>query len=435
MMMKNEPMTILTYTALCGFIATLAACEKPKAVMPTPLPPAVSTAIVATRDIPMKHDFPATITSPQMVDINARVSGWLLSQDTPDGAHVKKGQLLYNIDPAQYKIQLDAANAQAAQANAQLTVSRGQLDAAVAQKVYAQATYDRNKGLVASGAVSKESWDQITENLAAANASVEQANGNIALAQGSALSANATIENAKLNLEWCVVESPLDGIMGASSYFAGSLVGDASKQLLNTVVQMDPMWASFSPSANFLPTILANQKVGDLPAIVTLTGASNVPAPGLPLTLGVDSPYVEGRLVMVNNQISGTSDTILMRVEFPNVTGVFRPGAYATVTVQLGTQKNAVVIPRTAVFARQTELFVWVVKDDETVESVAVDAQSVYEDVLVINGGVAPGTKIVSEGVGKLRAGMKVRDMGATAPASPAKPATLAPAASTGGKG
>ncbi len=391
-------------------IATLSSCEKPKPAGLPQLDPVVSTVLVGTRDIPLTHDFPATITSPQSVDINARVTGWLLEQDTPDGSVVKKDQLLYRIDPSQFQVQLDAANAQLAQAKAQLEAADGQRDAAVAQEVLAQATYDRNQPLVAAGAVSKEQWDQITANLAESKASVEQANSNIALAQAGALSATASIESAKLNLEWCTIKSPLDGTMGASKYFEGSLVGDASKQLLNTVVQMDPMWASFSPSANYLPIILAKQGTTQLPATVTLTGAAYAPGPDKPVTLGANPPTVEGKLVMVNNQISGTSDTILMRIEFPNAAQIFRPGAYATVTLNLGTRKDAVVVPRTAVFARQTEMFVWKVNADTTVESVAVEPVSVYGDEIVLASGLAPGTKIVAEGVGKLRAGMKVKD-------------------------
>ncbi len=427
MKMKNEstaepsrkPLVATTTTTLCVFIVSLTGCEKPPAAGLPQLSPEVETVVVGTRDIPITHDFPATITSPQDVDINARVSGWLLEQNTPDGAFVKKDQLLYRVDPSQYQIQLDAANAQLAQAKAQLEAAVGQRDAATAQNVLAQAIYDRNQPLVAAGAVSQEQWDQITANLAEAKASVEQANGNIAIAQASALSANASIESAKLNLAWCTITSPLDGMMGASSYFEGSLVGDAGKQLLNTVVQMDPMWASFSPSANYLPIVLAKQGTGKLPATVTLTGATTAPPPGTAVSLGSNAPTVEGHLVMVNNQITGTSDTILMRVEFPNAAQLFRPGAYATVTLNLGVRKDAIVVPRTAVFARQTELFVWKVNDDTTVESLAVEVISAYEQDLVLAGGVTPGTKIVSEGVNKLRAGMKVMEA-ASKPTTPA---------------
>lgn len=414
------PMTLTALTvSLAVSLATLSACKKPAAGL-SEMVPTVTTALVGTRDIAMTRDFPATLTSPEMVDINARVTGWLLSQSTPDGATVKKGQLLYSIDPSQYAITLDSANAQLAQSSAQVEVGQAQLESALAQQVYAQSTFDRNKPLVATGAVSKETFDSYTANLAEAIASVEQARANIQLYQANELAAKATIATAQLNLSYCTVESPLDGIMGASKFFEGSLVGDGGKQTLNTVVQMDPMWASFSPSANLLPSFLANRAAGLLSAKVTLTGASAVPTAGLPLSLGKNSPSAEGRLVMVDNEVSGTSDTILMRVEFPNPTSVFRPGAYVTVTVELGVERDAIVVPMSAVFARQTEIFVWKVNADDTVESVAVKVVSAYEKDLVISGGVTPGTRIVTQGIAKLRAGMKVNDVTATAASTPA---------------
>jgi membrane fusion protein (multidrug efflux system) len=426
-------MTLTALTvSLAVSLATLSACERPKPGLPV-IVPTVTTALVGTRDIAMTRDFPATLTSPEMVDINARVTGWLLEQSTPDGATVKKGQLLYSIDPSQYSITLDSANAQLAQSSAQVEVGQAQLESALAQQVYAQATFDRNKPLVATGAVSKETFDGYTANLAEAIASVEQARANIQLYQANELAAKATIATAQLNLSYCTVESPLDGIMGASKFFEGSLVGDGGKQTLNTVVQMDPMWASFSPSANFLPSFLVNQAAGSLGAKVTLTGASAAPVAGVRLSLGRNSPSAEGRLVMVDNEVSETSDTILMRVEFPNPTSVFRPGAYVTVTVELGVERGAIVVPVSAVFARQTEMFVWKVNTDDTVESVAVQVVSAHEKDLVISGGVTPGTRIVTQGVAKLRAGMKVNDVTATAASTPAAstPAASTPATST----
>ena len=407
-------MTLTAITvSLAVSLATLSACERPKPGLPV-IVPTVTTALVVTRDIPMRRDFPATLTSPEMVDINARVTGWLLEQSTPDGATVKKGQLLYSIDPSQYAITLDSANAQLAQSSAQVEVGQAQLESALAQQVYAQATFDRNKPLVATGAVSKETFDGYTANLAEAIASVEQARANIQLYQANELAAKATIATAQLNLSYCTVKSPLDGIMGASKFFEGSLVGDGGKQTLNTVVQMDPMWASFSPSANFLPGFLVNQAAGSLGAKVTLTGASAAPVAGVPLSLGRNSPSAEG-------------------VEFPNPTSVFRPGAYVTVTVELGVERGATVVPVSAVFARQTEMFVWKVNADDTVESVVVNVISAHEKDLVISSGITPGTRIVTEGVAKLRAGMKVNDVTATATSTPAAstPAASTPAAST----
>lgn len=156
----NSMNQIVIATAVVLAALATSACEN-KMVMPTP--PAevpVRTALVELKDIANEYEFPAAIKSPQMVEINARVPGWLLAQVTPDGATVKKGQILYSIDPSQYRIALDAANAQLAQATAQGESGKSKLDQANAQLVFAQGTYDRNKGLVESGAVSKEKFDQ-----------------------------------------------------------------------------------------------------------------------------------------------------------------------------------------------------------------------------------------------------------------------------------
>ncbi len=409
--------TSRTFAAITGFAACLAtlaslpSCRK--AEQPAATPPAVTvrTEAVTTQDIPLAYRFPATIQSPRTVDINARVPGWLESQVTPDGARVNDGQVLYKIDPSQYQIALEAAQAKLAQAKAQEEVAKARLDTATAQRTFAQATFDRNKDLVSSGAVSQERFDGITAQLAEAKAAVEQANADIASAKANELAAIADIKNAELNLSYCTVTSSLNGLLGASKYYEGSLVGDGGKQLLNTVVQTDPMWAGFSPSANYLPVMLANQKAGTLTAVVTLEGASTAAEPGTPLRVTDASPKVTGRLIFVDSTVTGTSDTVLMRIEFANPETVFRPGAYATVEIGLGVQSGAIVLPEEAVFARQTELFVWRVKQDDTVESIRIDAVSKHQDLIVIAPGtIAKGDRIVVAGVAKLKAGDKIRE-------------------------
>ena len=401
----------LASIAAVATLATLASCRRAEPPRAAPEGVAVRTAAVVTVDIPLAYEFPATIQSPQEVEINARVPGWLQTQATPDGARVKKGQLLYTIDPSQYRIALDAAQAKLAQATAQEEVAKARLDTATAQRTFAQSTYDRNKDLVSSGAVSQERFDQITAQLAEAKAAVEQANADIASAKANELAARADIANAELNLSYCTVSSPLDGLMGPSKFFEGTLVGNAGQQTLNTVVQTDPMWAGFSPSANYLPVMLANQKAGTLTARVVLAGATSAAEPSTPLRVTDTSPAAEGKLVFVDSMVTGSSDTVLMRIEFTNPETVFRPGAYATVEIGLGTQKDAIVVPEEAIFARQTELFVWRVKSDDTVESIGINAVSKNKDNIVIAPGtIAKGDRIVVAGVAKLKAGDKIRE-------------------------
>ncbi len=407
----------------------------------TPPPITVRTQVIVPQDVPVEITFPATIDSPRTVEVAARVPGWLQSQPIADGALVKPGDVLYQVDPLQYRIQLDAANARVKQAIAQEQAARAQAESARAALVLAQATFERNKGLVDSGAISKERWDQITADLARAKATADQAAADIALAQANQASAKADAENAQLKLSWCTVSSPLAGQLGASKVDVGSLVGEANSQALNTIVQIDPLWAGFKPSARLLPAIVGARDQGVLTAHVELPGAITTARPGLPIGVTDGAPRAEGKLVFLDNQVGQTTDTLLLRVEFPNGSGHFRPGGYAQVTLGLGMQKSAIVVPKSAAFARQTELLVWVLKDDGTVQSAVIEPLAAWNNDVIVQSGLKPGDRIVIEGLAKLRPGAKVVDLGAGTsagvtsnaepPAREAEPAT-APEAKPG---
>ena len=398
---------------------------------PAPPPITVRTKVIEPMDVPVEVTFPATIDSPRTVEVSARAAGWLQAQPVADGALVKPGDVLYQVDPSQYRIQLDAANARVKQAIAQEQAARAQAEGAQAALVLAQSTFERNKGLVDSGAISKERWDQITADLARAKATADQAAADIALAQANEASARADAENAQLKLSWCTVSSPLDGQLGASKAYVGSLVGEAGSQVLNTIVQIDPLWAGFKPSARLLPAIVGARDQGTLTAHVELPGAITTAHPGMPIGMTDGAPRAEGKLVFLDNQVGQTTDTLLLRVEFPNASGHFRPGGYAQVTLGLGMQKSAIVVPQSATFARQTELLVWVLKGDGTVQSVTIEPLAAWNNEVIVQSGLAAGDRIVVEGLAKLRPGVKVIDLGASAqpgsgvtepPASEAKP-------------
>lgn len=398
---------VLIVTASCG--------QAPPPFTPPPI--TVRTQVIVPQDVPVEVTFPATIDSPRTVEVAARAAGWLQEQQVADGALVKPGDVLYQVDPSQYRIQLDAANARVDQAKAQEEVARAQAEAAAAALVLAQSTFDRNKGLVDSGAISKERWDQLTADLARAKATADQATADIALARANQASAKADAENAQLKLSWCTVTSPLTGQLGASKAFVGSLVGEASSQVLNTIVQVDPLWAGFKPSARVLPAIIGARDHGTLTARVELPGAITTARPGMPIGVTDGAPTAEGKLVFLDNQVGQTTDTLLLRVEFPNGPGHFRPGGYAQVTLGLGMQKEAIVVPKSATFARQTELLVWVLKDDATVQSVVIEPLAAWNNDIIVQSGLKAGDRIVIEGLAKLRPGATVVDLGAGASA------------------
>ena len=399
-------------------LATIMVASCSQAPQPPAAPPIkVRTMVIEPRDVPVEVTFPATIDSPRTVEVAARVPGWLQAQPVADGSMVKPGDVLYQVDPSQYRIQLDAANARVEQAKAQEQVARAQAEAAQAALLLAQSTYDRNKGLVDSGAISRERWDQVTADLAKSKATADQAAADIALAQANQASARADAENAQLKLSWCTVASPMQGQLGASRAFVGSVVGEASNQVLNTIVQVDPLWAGFKPSARVLPAIVGARDRGNLTVRVELPGAITTARPGMPLGLGDAPPRAEGRLVFLDNEVGQTTDTLLLRVEFPNGNGHFRPGGYAQVTLGLGMQQGAIVVPKSATFARQTELLVWVLGDDGTVQSVTIDPLAAWNNDVIVESGLKAGQRIVVEGLAKLRPGVKVVDLGAQPPA------------------
>lgn len=398
---------------------------------PTPPPITVRTQVVVPQDVPVEITFPATIDSPRTVDVAARAPGWLQAQPIADGSLVKPGDVLYQVDPSQYRIQLDAANARVEQAKAQEEVARAQAEAAAAALVLAQSTFDRNKGLVDSGAISKERWDQLTADLAKSKATADQSAADIALAQANQASAKADAENAQLKLSWCTVTSPLHGQLGASTADVGSLVGEANSQVLNTIVQVDPLWAGFKPSARVLPAIVGARDQGTLTARVELPGAITTARPGMPIGTTDGAPKAEGKLVFLDNHVGQTTDTLLLRVEFPNAAGHFRKGGYAQVTLGLGMQKDAIVVPKSATFARQTELLVWVLKDDGTVQSAVIEPLAAWNNDIIVQSGLKAGERIVIEGLAKLRPGVKVVDLGAGASSPPAGAAAASQAPDT----
>lgn len=424
-----------TIAASLVLLGAVSCGQAPPQLAPAPI--TVRTQVIVPQDVPVEITFPATIDSPRTVEVAARASGWLQAQSIADGALVNPGDVLYQVDPAQYRIQLDAANARVEQAKAQEDVARAQAEAAGAALVLAQSTFDRNKGLVDSGAISKERWDQLTADLVKSKATADQATADIALAQANQASARADAENAQLKLSWCTVTSPLKGQLGASKADVGSLVGEANSQVLNTIVQVDPLWAGFKPSARVLPAIVGARDHGVLTARVELPGAITTARPGMPIGVTDGALKAEGKLVFLDNQVGQTTDTLLLRVEFLNASGHFRPGGYAQVTLGLGMQKDAILVPKSATFARQTELLVWILNDDGTVQSTVIDPLAAWNNDIIVQSGLKAGERIVVEGLAKLRPGVKVVDLGAssagmpdgTVPETPSAPDGAPPAA------
>lgn len=372
--------------ALCALAASCGGTQPPAAA---PAEVTVRTVVAESKAVKRERLYPGLTASVRPVVISARVAGFLDKQNIADGSAVKSGDLLYTIDQRPFEASL-------AQARAALAQALAQVPSAKAARDFAAREVDRNRPLVATGAISKQTFDQLETKLVEADAQLQAANAQVDAGK-------AQVEVAELNLSYCRITAPMDGLLGALSVAEGQMVGPGYTVQLNELVQLDPMWVEFSPSATEWPMIRDRLALGEVKARVAYGGVEGIEA--------------EGTLTFSSNVVSDTTSTIMLRVTFPNPAGAFRPGTFCNIKVDLGEIPGVVMIPTSALVARETEFFVWRVKQDGTVENVRVEASIRDNDMVGISNGVSAGDRIVSAGTQKLKDGAKVVEQGA-APAA-----------------
>jgi membrane fusion protein (multidrug efflux system) len=372
-------------SGLCLMLMVLAGCET-KEARPEAGPPEVEVTEIVQQDVPIFEEWVAQLNGPTNAEITPKVQGYLLTQNYENGYFVKKGQLLYTIDPRPFEAQLDQAKAEVAVAEA--NVSRTQADV------------DRDTPLAAQNAIPKKQLDNDVANLASWKAQ-QQAK-------------QAQMQQAELNLAWTKVYSPVNGIAGVSTSQIGDLVGTTTK--MTTVSQIDPIWAYFNISEsaflNVAPRInriirgSGNLKSADLPPVEFIQ-ANGEPYP------------VRGQFIYVNRQVGTQTGTIQLAAQFPNEGGTLRPGGYGQVRVQTGMSKNALLIPQAAVIEVQSLYQVVVVTPDNKASFRPVKVGERVGPNWVISEGLKPGEKVIVEGFMKVREGVPVSPK----PYAPAKPA------------
>ncbi|WP_244082117.1 efflux RND transporter periplasmic adaptor subunit [Desulforhabdus sp. TSK] len=302
------------------------------------------------------------------VAIKAQVTGELVSVQFKEGQEVKKGDLLFTIDPRPFEAKLRQAEANLARDRAQLQNARKQAErySSVAQKGY----------------VSAEQFDQITANAAALEASVK--------------AGEAAVESARLELKYCSIRSPLDGVAGVVKIDQGNIVKASDKDNVLVVInQVRPIYVSFSvPEQNLfsLRKYMASQKLE-----VTAT------VPG-----GEDRPP-RGELTFLDNTVDPATGTIQLKATFANTEKLLWPGQFVNVLLRLTTLEGAVVIPGEAVQTGQEGPYVYVVKPDFTVEYRKVVLGRPVDNEIVILQGLAPGEKVVTDGQLRLAPGTQVK--------------------------
>ena len=354
----------------------LTACEK-KEEAPKPGPPEVQVADVLQTDVPKSADWVAQLNGPVNAEITPKVQGYLLRQSYQNGYFVKKGQLLFELDPRQYQAALDKAKADVAIAEANLA----RVDADVA----------RDTPLAAQNAIPQKQLDN------------DLANQNSWKAQVQA--AKAAEQNAELNLAWTKVYSPIDGIAGVSNSQVGDLVGTATK--MATVSEVNPIWAYFNISEGLFLSF-APQVTGIISGKVSASWLKRIP---VEFTQANNEPYPHrGTIIYVNRQVGTSTGTIQLAAEFPNPDAVLRPGGFGSVRIQTGVDKNALLVPQAAVIEVQSQYQLIVLTPDNKALFRPVKMGERVGPNWIVTEGLKPGERVVVEGI------LKVQQFAAQAP-------------------
>ena len=344
----------------------LAGCAEKQAAGPPP-PPDVQVAEVEQRDVPVYGEWVAQLNGPVNSDITPKVQGYLLSQDYVNGSLVKKGQLLFQIDPRPLQAALDQAKAEVGRADSTMT----------------RATNDvtRDTPLAAQSAIPQK---QLDDDLA-----------NVNSAKAGLAAAKAAQEQAELNLGWTKVYSPVDGIAGVANSQIGDLVGTTTK--MATVSQINPIWAYFNISET-LYLSFAQQ-------ISKVLTRGNVTTPvSVEYLQANDAPYpFKGKIIFVNREITAGTGTIQLAAAFPNKDAILRPGGFGRVRVQTTTAKDALLIPQAAVIEVQSQYQVIVVGSDNKATIRPVKMGDRVDTNWIVAEGLKPGERVVVEGIQRVQ--------------------------------
>jgi len=345
----------------------LIGCFK-KEAPPKPGPPDVLVTNVVQRDVPTYGEWVAQLNGPVNADITPKVQGYLLQQNYQNGFFVKKGQLLFTLDPRQYQADLEEAKAKLAVAQANL--SRADNDVA------------RDTPLAAQQAIPQKDLDTDLSNQEAMRAQVTAQKANIA--------------NAELNLAWTKVYSPIDGIAGVSNSQVGDLVGTSTK--MATVSEVNPIWAYFNVSES-----LYLQFAGRITAFIA---GKRSPGREVPVEFiqSNDEPYPErGRIIYVNRQVGTSTGTIQMAAEFPNRDAALRPGGFGRIRIKIGDNPSALLVPQPAVIEVQSDYMLIVLTPDNKARFRPVKVGERVGPDWIITEGLKPGERVVVEGVEKIQ--------------------------------
>jgi membrane fusion protein (multidrug efflux system) len=372
---------LLTAALLVSMAMSLGACRKEKKAAAVMIP-VVETVTVVQKDVPITKEWVGVVDGFVNATIRAQVTGYLIRQNYIEGQAVRKGQVLFEIDPRSFQTALNQAKAQLSQQ--------------MARYEQAKANLGRIKPLAAKNAVSQRDLDDAVGTELSARASVE--------------AAQAAVEEAQLNLDFTRVTSPVDGIAGIAKTQIGDLVGPSAQGELTSVSTLDPIKVYINISEQeYLKAVESEKRIETLPLELILTDGSTYPH--------------QGHFSVMDRQVDPTTGTMKIGILFPNKDNILRPGQYGRIRATVRVKEGALLIPQRAVTEIQGRYLVAVVGADNKVEIRPVQAGERIGSDWIIDKGLNPGEQVVAEGTQKMHPGMTV-----TPRPFPTEATTVAPA-------
>ncbi len=382
-------MSNLLFAIVLSALVFLAGCQREAPAAAAQMPPPEVTVVSAIQeDVPVTGSWIATLDGFTNAQIQPQVTGYVIRQTYREGSFVHKDDVLFEIDPRPFQAALDQAKGQLAQA-------KGQLAQAQAQLGLAEINVNRDTPLAKVRAIAQSQLDNDVQTRATAQATIETYKAAIETSQ-------AAIETAQLNLGWTKVRSLVDGIAGIATIQIGNLVSPTN--VLTTVSQVNPIKAYFPISEQEYLQVSDRIKPG--PGGDWLRNSAAIP---LSLTLANGNVYGQkGRIVFTDRQVDNQTGTIRIVGAFANPGNILRPGQFGRISAVTSLLKDALVIPQRAVSELQGSYQVAVVGPDNKVSMHAVKVGTRYGSMWVIQNGLNPGDRVVTEGLAKVRDGAVV---------------------------
>ena len=364
---RNQICALVVLGAFIPVILLMSGCSKKQEAQEIP-PRPVQASEAFTQDVPVYIDTFGNLAAPNNVDILCQVTGKIKEVYFKEGDEVKAGTPLFTIDPREYQADLSKSKA---------ALAADQVDANLKYQIF-----ERNKKLIEKKLISQQDFDTYKTDAAAAQAQV-------ALDQ-------AAVDLAQINLNYCLITSPIDGVTGKRLIDPGNIVTANSGNPLVNIKSVDPLYMDFPITERELPAVKAAMAEAALKVEVSPSGDSS-------------GPY-SGELQMIDNTVDDTTGTISLRASIPNPDRALWPGQYATVKLIVSTEKDAVMVPIPAVQLGQKGVYIYVITDDNKAE--------LRDDITVgqadggnmaIKKGIKAGEKVVTSGQLGLSPGAQVQ--------------------------